>query len=199
MTADPPSVLELARSLAGYITHRKIAHDGQALHPACPLMSLRSTPSGVPQPKREVSEEGTEKQRERGSLLQRSMMLVSDQPCHSRLLAFVLGLGDVRTTSAYLKLDISTNKWQQQQVFWARRSIVWIKNNPSRGNCTAMDGESFRDPQAETDDGVGLTCYIAQFRSFIAARLGFTAGYGGRVETRGVLQSWFLLPSNTII
>jgi hypothetical protein len=65
MTADPPSVLELARSLAGYITHRKIAHDGQALHPACPLMSLRSTPSGVPQPKRKVSEEGTEESGER--------------------------------------------------------------------------------------------------------------------------------------
>jgi hypothetical protein len=46
MTADPPSILELARSLAGYITHRKIAHDGQALQPDCPLMSLRRHHSG---------------------------------------------------------------------------------------------------------------------------------------------------------
>jgi len=123
------------------------------------------------------------------------MMLVCEQPCHSRLLAFAARLGDVGTISAYLKLDIGTIKWQQQ-VFWHE---VLSGLRTTQAEVTAIGGESFRDPQAETDDGVGLNCSIAQFRSFIAARLGFMAGPSGRVETRGVLQSWFLLPSNTII
>jgi hypothetical protein len=180
MTADPPSVLELARSLAGYITHRKIAHDGQALHPACPLMSLRSTPSGVPQPKRKVSEEGTGKSGERE---------FTPDKYDARLEVVV----PITAARVCLKIggcshnfSLPEARHQHQYVaaaaagVLARRSIVWIKNNPSRGNCHGR--ESFRDPEAETDDGVGLNCSIAQFRSFIATRLGFTAEPDGRLK-----------------
>ncbi|KAH6842846.1 hypothetical protein B0I37DRAFT_205114 [Chaetomium sp. MPI-CAGE-AT-0009] len=155
-----PSVLELARSRSwGIVPHRKIAHDGQGSTPARPLMSLRSTPSRVPQPKREVSEEGTEKQRERVIPEKSGARLGANVPATTGL-PFAWGLmGDTRTISVNLKLVIGTEKWQQQ-VVWHRvlsglaepkeRQLPW--------------GKALATP-AETDDGVGLNCSIAEFRS----------------------------------
>ena len=53
-----------------------------------------------------------------------------------------------------------------------------------------MEGGLLRPP-AETDDGIGLNCSIAQFLSLVTARLGLTAEHGGRIETRGVLSRGF--------
>jgi hypothetical protein len=72
------------------------------------------------------------------------MMLVWEWSCQSRLPAFASRLGDVRTISAYLKLDISTNKWQQR-VFWHGEVLSGLRT--TQAEVTAMDGESFRDPR----------------------------------------------------
>jgi hypothetical protein len=49
--------------------------------------------------------------------------------------------GDVRTISAYLKLDIGTNKWQQQRVFWHGEVLSGLRT--TQAEVTAIEGESF--------------------------------------------------------
>jgi len=108
-------------------------------------MSLRSTPSGVPQPKREVSEEGTEKQREKEFTPEKYDARLGAAVPTMTSSSFASGLGDVRTISAYLKLNIGTTKWeQQQQVFWHGQVLSELRT--TQAEVTAMEGGAFATP-----------------------------------------------------